>query len=103
MSSEILFNVRPTETRVAYIENGVVTDLKVERKTSPMVGAILRGKVNRVLPGMQAAFVDIGLDRAAFLYVGDVRRMRPTRSRWSSMKMLKKRHRLSGRRFRLTQ
>lgn len=74
MSSEILINVRPTETRVAYIENGVLNDLKIERKTSPtLVGSVHRGKVIRILPGMQAAFVDIGLDRAAFLYVGDVR------------------------------
>lgn len=74
MPSEILINVRPNETRVAYIENGVLVDLKIERKTSPtLVGSIHRGKVLRVLPGMQAAFVDIGLDRAAFLYVGDVR------------------------------
>lgn len=74
MATEILINVRPSETRVAYIENGVLNDLKIERKTSPtLVGSIYRGKVMRVLPGMQAAFVDVGLDRAAFLYVGDVR------------------------------
>ena len=74
MPSEILINVRPSETRVAYLENGTLIDLKIERKTSPtLVGSIHRGKVIRVLPGMQAAFVDIGLDRAAFLYVGDVR------------------------------
>ncbi len=74
MSAEILINVRPVETRVAYIENGQLTDLKIDRKTSPtLVGSIHRGKVIRVLPGMQAAFVDISLDRAGFLYVGDVR------------------------------
>jgi ribonuclease G len=74
MASEILINVRPSETRVAYIENGVLNDLKIEQKMSPtLVGSVHRGKVLRVLPGMQAAFVDIGLDRAAFLYVGDVR------------------------------
>ncbi len=74
MPSEILMNVRPSETRVAYMENGVLIDLKIERKQSPtLVGSVPRGKVMRVLPGMQAAFVDIGLDRAAFLYVGDVR------------------------------
>lgn len=74
MPSEILINVRPNETRVAYIDNGILNDLKIERKTSPtLVGSVHRGKVIRVLPGMQAAFVDIGLDRAAFLYVGDVR------------------------------
>jgi ribonuclease G len=74
MAAEILINVRPQETRVAYIESGIITDLKIERKTSPtLVGSIHRGKVIRVLPGMQAAFVDIGLDKAAFLYVGDIR------------------------------
>lgn len=74
MAAEILINVRPQETRVAYVEAGILTDLKIERKTSPtLVGSIHRGKVIRVLPGMQAAFVDIGLDRAAFLYVGDIR------------------------------
>lgn len=74
MAAEILINVRPHETRVAYVEAGVLNDLKIERKTSPtLVGSIHRGKVIRVLPGMQAAFVDIGLDRAAFLYVGDIR------------------------------
>ncbi len=74
MSAEILINVRPHETRVAYVDSGVLTDLKIERKTSPtLVGAIHRGTVLRVLPGMQAAFVDIGLEKAAFLYVGDIR------------------------------
>ena len=74
MSSEILINVRPNQTRVAYLEDRVLNDLKIEKKTSPtLVGSIYKGKVARVLPGMQAAFVDIGLDRAAFLYVGDVR------------------------------
>lgn len=74
MSAEILINVRPHETRVAYVDSGVLTDLKIERKTSPtLVGSIFKGKVIRVLPGMQAAFVDIGLEKAAFLYVGDIR------------------------------
>lgn len=74
MAAEILINIRPQETRVAYVEGGVLTDLKIERKTSPtLVGSIHRGTVIRVLPGMQAAFVDIGLDKAAFLYVGDIR------------------------------
>jgi len=73
MSAEILINVRPLETRVAYVESGTLLDLKIERKTSPtLVGTIHRGVVTRVLPGMQAAFVDIGLDKAAFLYVGDI-------------------------------
>ena len=74
MSAEILINVRPHLTRVAYLEDGILSDLKVERRGSPtLVGCIFKGRVVRVLPGMQAAFVDIGLDRAAFLYVGDVR------------------------------
>jgi len=74
MPAEILISVRPNQTRVAYVEDEVLTDLKIERRVSPtLVGSIFRGKVVRVLPGMQAAFVDIGLDRAAFLYVGDVR------------------------------
>lgn len=74
MAAEILINVRPQETRVAYVEGGILTDLKIERRTSPtLVGSIHRGTVSRVLPGMQAAFVDIGLDKAAFLYVGDIR------------------------------
>ena len=74
MAAEILINVRPQETRVAYLDGGVLTDLKIERKSSPtLVGSVHRGKVMRVLPGMQAAFVDIGLEKAAFLYVGDIR------------------------------
>ncbi len=74
MAAEILINVRPLETRIAYLENGVLLDLIVERKHAPtLVGSIYKGKVVRILPGMQAAFVDIGLEKAAFLYVGDVR------------------------------
>lgn len=74
MAAEILINVRPQETRVAYVEAGTLMDLKFERKTSPtLVGSVHRGTVIRVLPGMQAAFVDIGLEKAAFLYVGDIR------------------------------
>ncbi|HMN67529.1 MAG TPA: Rne/Rng family ribonuclease [Bdellovibrionales bacterium] len=74
MSAEILINVRPNVTRVAYVEDGVLNDLKIERRGSPtLVGSVFKGRVVRVLPGMQAAFVDIGLDRAAFLYVADVR------------------------------
>lgn len=72
--AEILISVRPNQTRVAYVEDKVLKDLKIERPTSPtLVGSVFKGKVVRVLPGMQAAFVDIGLDRAAFLYVGDIR------------------------------
>ncbi len=74
MSAEILINVRPNLTRVAYVDDGILNDLKIERRGSPtLVGSIYKGRVVRVLPGMQAAFVDIGLERAAFLYVADVR------------------------------
>ena len=74
MAAEILINVRANVTRVAYVEDGVLNDLKIERRGSPtLVGSTYKGRVVRVLPGMQAAFVDVGLDRAAFLYVADVR------------------------------
>lgn len=74
MAAEILINVQPNQTRVAYIEEQTLVDFKIERKVSPtIVGSIYKGKVLRVLPGMQAAFVDIGLNKAAFLYVGDIR------------------------------
>lgn len=73
MPSELLINARPHETRVALVENGVVVELHIERKTGQeLMGNIYRGRVVRVLPGMQASFVDIALDRSAFLYVSDV-------------------------------
>ncbi len=73
MTDEILINVTPQETRVAVIEEGVVQELHIERASSiGLVGNIYLGKVSRVLPGMQSAFVDIGLDRAAFLHVDDI-------------------------------
>ncbi len=73
MTDEILINVTPQETRVAVIEEGVVQELHIERSSSfGLVGNIYLGKVSRVLPGMQSAFVDIGLDRAAFLHVDDI-------------------------------
>ena len=75
MSTELIINARPYETRVALVENGTVAELYIERRTGQeLVGNIYRGRVVRVLPGMQAAFVDIGLDRTAFLYVSDVHR-----------------------------
>ena len=73
MSNDLIINARPHETRVALVENGVVVELHIERKTGQeLMGNIYRGRVVRVLPGMQAAFVDIGLERTAFLYVSDV-------------------------------
>lgn len=73
MSAELLINVTPSESRVALIENGLLQEIHVERHTKRgLVGNIYRGKVSRVLPGMQAAFVDIGLERAAFLHASDI-------------------------------
>ncbi len=75
MPSELIINTRPHETRVALVENGTVVELHIERKTGQeLMDNIYRGRIVRVLPGMQAAFVDIGLDRTAFLYVADVNR-----------------------------
>ena len=72
MSEEILINVTPQETRVAVVENGVLQELHVERNRSRgIVGNIYCGEVCRILPGMQAAFVDIGLERAAFLQLAE--------------------------------
>jgi ribonuclease G len=74
MSSSILvINAAGRETRVALVENGHIAEFYLERKKDKgIVGNIYKGRVVRVLPGMQAAFVDIGLDKAAFLYVSDV-------------------------------
>ncbi|MBS0445837.1 MAG: ribonuclease G [Proteobacteria bacterium] len=70
---DILINWAPQETRVAIVENGAVQELHVERALERgLVGNIYTGRVARVLPGMQSAFVDIGLERAAFLHVADV-------------------------------
>ncbi len=73
MSNEMIINATDHETRVALIEKGTVAELYIERqKDKGIVGNVYKGKVVRVLPGMQAAFVDIGLEKAAFLYAGDV-------------------------------
>ena len=73
MSEEILINVTPHETRVAVVENGVLQDVHIERtRKRGLVGNITNGRVFRVLPGMQSAFVDIGLERTGFLHVSDL-------------------------------
>ncbi len=73
MSDEILINVTLTESRVAIVENGLLQELYIERDDDvSYVGNIYMGRVERVLPGMQAAFVNIGLDRTAFLHVNDI-------------------------------
>jgi len=71
MAAELVVQVRPYETRVALVEKGSVTELHAERNCGQLARNIYRGRVVKVLPGMQAAFVDIGLDRTAFLYVSD--------------------------------
>lgn len=69
----LVINVDIRETRVALIENGIIAELHIERETSRgTLGNIYLGKVSRVLPGMQAAFIDVGLERAAFLHVEDL-------------------------------
>ena len=73
ISEEILVNITPQETRVAIVENGALQEVCIERQGSRgIVGNIYKGKVNRVLPGMEAAFIDIGLDKAGFLHVSDI-------------------------------
>ncbi|MGB0957163.1 MAG: ribonuclease E/G, partial [Litorivicinus sp.] len=74
MRGELLINVTPQETRVAVIENGMLQELHTERsRTRGLVGQIYMGRVLRVLPGMQAAFVDIGLERSAFIHERNLR------------------------------
>ena len=77
MSKEILVNITPQETRVAILENGMVHEIYIERRSSKgLVGNVYKGRVARVLPGMEAAFVEVGLERAAFLHVSDVAQAR---------------------------
>ena len=73
MSEEILINVTPQETRVAIVENGMLQEVQIERVAKQgLVGNIFKGCVSRVMPGMDAAFVDIGLSKAAFIHSSDV-------------------------------
>ena len=73
MDNEILINTTPQETRVAILEQAVTQELHIERSSNcGIVGNIYHGRVSRVLPGMQSAFIDIGLERAAFLHVADI-------------------------------
>ena len=73
MSAEVLINIAPRETRAALLEGGVLQELFIERASRRgLVGNIYKGRITRVLPGMQAAFVDVGLARTAFLHVNDI-------------------------------
>ena len=81
MTEDILINVTPFETRVALVARGAVQELHMERSTQRgQVGNIYLGKVVRVLPGMQSAFVEIGLERAAFIHIADLRENRSERA-----------------------
>src|SRR6187397_2557822 len=76
MSEDILINVTPRETRVALVENGMLQELHIERASRRgVVGNVYKGRVQRVMPGMQAAFVEVGLERAAFLHASDILRL----------------------------
>src|SRR5438128_6182346 len=73
MPREIVINATPHESRIAVLDEGQVVELWVERtRQRTLVGNIYKGRVTKVLPGMQSAFVDLGLDRDAFLYISDV-------------------------------
>src|SRR4030067_3613570 len=73
MESEILINVTHDEIRVGLLEVGQVVEFYVERKRdASLVGNVYKGKVVKILPGMQSAFVDVGLEKAAFLHAADV-------------------------------
>jgi ribonuclease G len=73
MAEEILINVTTREVRIAILDDGILQDIHIERnKQKGIIGNIYKGKVNRLLPGIQAAFVDIGLERAAFLHIKDI-------------------------------
>ena len=73
MTAEILVNVSPREVRAALVENGVLQEIFLERANRRgLISNIYKGRVSRVLPGMQAAFVDIGLERTAFLHASDI-------------------------------
>ena len=72
MSKEIYISSTPHETRLAIVENDALTEIYYERENEyTLAGSIYNGKVTRVLPGMQSSFVDIGLERDAFLYITD--------------------------------
>lgn len=89
MEKKLILNDTRNETRVALLEDGVLAEFYVERGSdTSIMGNIYKGRINRVLPGMQAAFVDIGLERAAFLYVADV--LDPSRELEDSIEELPK-------------
>src|SRR5210317_812463 len=73
LKEEILINVTPSEVRAALLENGILQEVHIERSARRgVISNVYKGRVSRVLPGMQAAFIDIGLQRTAFLHVSDI-------------------------------
>ena len=73
MGKEIVVDINPYQTRVVLMDNGSPSEIYIEQRGKErLVGNIYKGRVQNVLPGMQAAFVDVGLERNAFLYAGDV-------------------------------
>ena len=73
MKQEILINVTPREVRAALVENGMLQEIVIERASRRgLISNIYNGRVSRVLPGMQAAFIDVGLERTAFLHASDI-------------------------------
>lgn len=79
LNEELLINVTPRETRVALVENGLLQEVLIERSSKRgVLGNIYKGRVQRVMPGMQAAFVDIGLERTAFLHANDIAQFNAT-------------------------
>jgi len=91
MPEDILINVTPFETRVAVVQQGVVQELHVERSNQRgHAGNIYLGRVVRVLPGMQSAFVDVGLERAAFIHLADLRQNRIERNQGASITPIEK-------------
>ena len=73
MKKDIIADINPHETRIALLEDGELEEIQIEmRGQERLVGNIYKGRVENVLPGMQAAFVDVGLERNAFLYAGDI-------------------------------
>ncbi|MDQ5916025.1 MAG: ribonuclease, partial [Pseudomonadota bacterium] len=78
MPEQILINFTPQEARVAVMHQGVAQELHIERNGSRgLVGNVYMGKVVRILPGMQSAFIDVGLERTAFLHIADILEARP--------------------------
>src|SRR5437588_5670731 len=88
MSKELFVSSTPHETKVAIVEEDQLTEIYVERENEyTLAGSIYKGRVTRVLPGMQSAFVDVGLERDAFLYVSDFFEMEDEQDEFDPVKV----------------